>query len=134
MNDAVQRLMAMTDEVVPARLIAPVLKMSESILIHRVKTGQWNEDTLGKVVISGNRVKFFRKDFLQKCGFIEPEPEKEDPTDEILKMLGNLLEGQSTIMRALQLILNDQMNEKTASAATLTERKGVQANEILETL
>ena len=44
-----------------------------------------------------------------------PEPEKEDPTDEILKMLGNLLEGQSTIMRALQLILNDQMNEKTAS-------------------
>ena len=84
MNDAVLRLMAMTDEVVPARLIAPVLKMSESILIHRVKTGQWNEDALGKVVISGNRVKFFRKDFLQKCGFIEPEPE--EPTERQLLM------------------------------------------------
>ena len=84
MSDAVQHLMVMTDEVVPARLIAPVLKMSESILIHRVKTGQWNEDTLGKVVISGNRVKFFRKDFLQKCGFIEPEPE--EPTERQLLM------------------------------------------------
>ena len=84
MNDAVQRLMEMTDEVVPARLIAPVLKMSESILIHRVKTGQWNEDALGKVVISGNRVKFFRKDFLHKCGFIEPEPE--EPTERQLLM------------------------------------------------
>lgn len=101
MNDAVQRLMEMTDEVVPARLIAPVLKMSESILIHRVKTGQWNEDTLGKVVISGNRVKFFRKDFLQKCGFLQPEPE--EPTErQLLMRIIELLMDMNMLLAAQQ--------------------------------
>ena len=66
----------MTDEVVSAKYIAPIVKMSESIIVHYAKTGQWDQDQLGKYVISGNRVKFFRKDFLQKCGFIDPEPEE----------------------------------------------------------
>ena len=51
-----------------------------------------------------------------------PEPEKEeDPMREILTMLGKLIEGQSTIMRALSLMLDHQMKEKTAGAGTPTE-------------
>ena len=73
-SDAAARLIAMKDDVVTAKHIAPVLKMSESVLIGRVKNGEWDQEKMGKYVISGNRVKFFRKDFLQKCGFIAPDP------------------------------------------------------------
>ena len=111
MSDAVRDLMAMDAEVVPARMIAPVLKISESVLIHRVKNGEWDQDAMGKVVFSGNRVKFLRKDFLVKCGFMEPEKE-EDPMHEALTMLGQLLEGQSTIMRALSVMLEHMKEEK----------------------
>jgi len=111
MSDAVRDLIAMDAEVVPARMIAPVLKMSESVLIHRVKSGEWDPDILGKYVISGNRVKFFRKDFLVKCGFMEPEKE-EDPMHEALTILGQLLEGQITIMRALSIMLEHMKEEK----------------------
>ena len=93
MSDAIRDLMAMDAEVVPARMIAPVLKMSESVLIHRVKNGEWDQDAMGKVVISGNRVKFFRKDFLVKCGFLKPEPEgptAEDLLFRIIELLTDL--------------------------------------------
>jgi hypothetical protein len=118
-NEMVRRLIEMTDETVSAKDIAPIIRMNPSVIVKYAKDGTWDRDRNGDFIISGEgpnaHVKFKRLDFLRKWGFLEPEPEKEDPTDEILKMLGNLLEGQSTIMRALQLILNDQMNEKTAS-------------------
>ena len=110
-TEPVRQLMAMDCEVVSAKYIAPVVKMSESVIIHRVKSGEWDPEMLGKYVISGNRVKFFRKDFLQKCGFMEPE-KKEDPMHEALMMLGRLLEGQSTIMRALSVMIERQIEEK----------------------
>lgn len=119
-SDAVLDLMNRTDEVVPAEAIAPILKMHPDVIRKYAKDGTWDSDRLGNYVISGGRVKFFRKDFLQKCGFMEPEKE-EDPTREILTMLGKLLEGQSTIMRALSLMLDRQMKEKTAGAATPTD-------------
>ena len=84
------------------------------------KDGTWDADRLGNFVISGGHVKFFRKDFLQKCGFLEPEKE-EDPTTEMLQMLGKLLEGQTTIMRALRIMIDYQIKEKTADAATPTD-------------
>ena len=110
MTDAVRNLMAMNAEVVSAKHIAPILRMSESVLIHRVKSGQWNQDTLGKVVISGNRVKFFRKDFLVKCGFMEPEHEY--PSSE--KMLQQIWEA----LMDIRILLKAIANEKTAGAAT----------------
>ena len=109
MSDAVRDLMAMDAEVVPARMIAPVLKMSESVLIHRVKSGEWDQDTLGKYVISGNRVKFFRKDFLIKCGFMEPEPE--GPTME--QLLTEILQCVKVIYRYVQLkVLEGEKNRQ----------------------
>lgn len=119
-TDAVRHLMAMNSEVVSAKYIAPILKMSESVIVKYAKDGTWDQDNLGKYVISGGRVKFFRKDFLQKCGFLEPEKEK-DPTTEMLHMLGKLLEGQTTIMRALRIMIDYQMKEKTADADTPTD-------------
>lgn len=74
--DPVQALMAMTDETVSAKHIAPILKMDPSVIVKYAKEGKWDQERLGKFVISGNRVKFFRNDFLQKCGFMDPEPEE----------------------------------------------------------
>ena len=101
MSEAVRHLMAMTDETVSAKYIAPIVKMSESVIVKYAKDGTWN---LCRYVVSGNRVKFFRRDFLEKCGFVDPE-KKDDPMEEALKLLGSILEGQTTIMRALGMML-----------------------------
>ena len=117
--------MAMTDEMVSAKHIAPVLKMKESVIIKYAKDGTWDQDNLGKFVISGEgpnaRVKFFRKDFLQKCGFMEKDPE--GPTTE--QLLNTLLKHVMFIEKVmicmmdneqrqrLQLVIVDE--EKTAS-------------------
>jgi hypothetical protein len=113
MNDPVKVLMEMTDETVSAKHIAPILKMNPSVIVKYAKDGTWDADRLGKYVISGGHVKFFRKDFLQKCGFMEPE--KEAPTVEQL------------LMRVIQLLMDmnwllaERLNEKTAGAATPTD-------------
>ena len=124
MTDAVRTLMAMNAEVVPAKYIAPVLKMSESVLIHRVKSGEWDQDALGKYVISGHRVKFFRKDFLQKCGFVsadKPERTAEQLLKEISDRLDILTKAviclQDARQRELFLRLVDELDKKTASVA-----------------
>ena len=126
----VQRLINMEDEVITAAQLAPILKMHPQTIIDRAKSGLWDQDRLGKFVISGDRVKFFRKDFLQKCGFIEPEEPKQ-PTD--LQILGQLIalnEASTMICQMLTLMMEpyqlDALNEllekkKSASAATPTD-------------
>ena len=54
----VQELMDREDELVPAAAIAPIVHMNESVIIRYAKTGKWDQENLGKFVISGNRVKF----------------------------------------------------------------------------
>ena len=108
-TDPVRHLMAMNSEVVSAKYIAPIVKMSESVIVKYAKDGTWDQDKLGKFVISGGRVKFFRKDFLQKCGFLEPEPEKKTVEQLLQEMITHLL------------IIEKLLNEKTAGAATPTD-------------
>ena len=67
-SEQVRALMAMTDEVVPARVLAPIVKMHPQEIIHQARTGQWNRC---EVVFSGRRVKFFRVDFLRRGGWIQ---------------------------------------------------------------
>ena len=113
MSEAVRNLMAMHDEVVSAKHIAPILKMSESVIVKYAKDGTWDQDNLGKFVISGGHVKFFRKDFLTKCGFMDPEPEY--PSTE--KMLQQIWEA----MMDIRILLIAIANEKPAGAATPTD-------------
>ena len=84
MSEAVRHLMAMTDETVSAKYISPIVKMSESVIIKYAKDGTWN---LCRYVVSGNRVKFFRRDFLQQCGFVDPEPEEKTAEQLLMEML-----------------------------------------------
>jgi hypothetical protein len=68
-SDAVRTLMAMTDEVVPASAIAPILGIHPQVMIRQAKDGTWSRDVCNYIV-SGRCVKFFRIDFLRKGGWI----------------------------------------------------------------
>lgn len=125
----VQRLIDMEDEMILARDIAPIIHVKPDVIIKYVKTGQWDADRIGNFVISGDHVKFFRKDFLVKCGFMEPE-KKESRTDQlILKQLIDLNEGMTMICQMLTLmmepyqldVLQELIDKKTAGAATPTD-------------
>ena len=57
------------DEMVTAADIAPIVQMHQSVIIHKAKEGIWPREVCNYIV-SGNRVKFFRVDFLRKGGWI----------------------------------------------------------------
>ena len=69
-SSPVLALMAMTDEVVPAAMIAPILGMKAETIIKKAKIGKWDRGVCN-YIISGTRVKFFRIDFLRKGGWIQ---------------------------------------------------------------
>ena len=119
MSDPVKVLMEMTDETVSAKYIAPILKMNVRVIVKYAKDGTWDADRLGNYVISGGHVKFFRKDFLQKCGFIEPE--SEGPTTE--QLLAEILQGVKLICNYILLKVREEKlkDEKTAGAGTPTD-------------
>jgi len=131
-DTALEALKACQSETVPACMIAPILNMNPGVIIKYAKDGTWDRERLGNFVISGDRVKFFRRDFLQKCGLMDPDAE--EPTDHQLMValvdaLTAILEGQRML---LQLI--DEQNDllhavqdpfyrikKTAGAGTPTD-------------
>ena len=70
-SEQVLQLMASTDEVVTAKVLAPIVKMHPQEIINQVRTGEWNRC---EFMFSGRRkkrVKFFRVDFLRKGGWIQ---------------------------------------------------------------
>ena len=69
-TDDVVALILRKDEVVPASAIAPIVKMHPSVIIKYAKEGKWPKD-ICNYIVSGNRVKFFRVDFLRKGGWMD---------------------------------------------------------------
>ena len=69
-SEAVLALMDSQEELVPAKLIAPVVRMNPGVIVRKAKTGKWDRG-ICNYIISGNRVKFFRIDFLRKGGWIQ---------------------------------------------------------------
>ena len=69
-TEEVIALMAMQEEVVPAAVIAPILKMKPDVIIKYAKDGEWPRE-ICNYIVSGTHVKFFRIDFLRKGGWIQ---------------------------------------------------------------
>ena len=69
-SDAVLQLIAREEELVPASAIAPIVKMHPSVIVKYAKDGKWPRE-ICNYIVSGNRVKFFRIDFLRKGGWIQ---------------------------------------------------------------
>ena len=69
-SEPIIQLMARTEELVPAAVIAPILGMKAETIIKKAKMGKWDRGVCNYIV-SGTRVKFFRVDFLRKGGWIQ---------------------------------------------------------------
>ena len=63
-------LMDREEEMVTAADIAPIVRMHPSVIIKYAKDGKWPKD-ICNYIVSGNRVKFFRVDFLRKGGWMD---------------------------------------------------------------
>ena len=90
--EAVRALMERTDTMITARDLAPVVRMHPDVIIDYAKNGKWPRE-ICNYIISGNRVKFFREDFLRKAGYLEDKPEVQviDLVIEELKQIRKLL-------------------------------------------
>ena len=96
-DSALEALLNSTEEMVTAAQIAPVLHMNPGVIIKYSKDGTWKPDIWGKFIISGERVKFFRRDFLQKCGFLPADPPEKTDSDRLDEII-ELIRVQNTML------------------------------------
>ena len=68
-SEAVLSLMARDEEFVPAAAIAPIVKMNPGQIVKYAKEGMWPRE-ICNYLVTGNRVKFARVDFLRKGGWL----------------------------------------------------------------
>lgn len=111
-KEAIELLKMMESVTVNADLIAQALGMNAGVLRKHVRDGNYK---ISKAEVCGNRVRFFRKDFLQKIGEIPPDPEY--PSTE--QMLRQIWEA----MMEIRILLKAIANEKTAGVGTPTEER-----------
>lgn len=109
-REAINIMMMMESVTVNADLIAQALGMNPGVLRKHVKDGDYH---ISEYDVSGDRVRFFRKDFLQKIGEMPVDPE--EPTDH------QLLEKIWESLMDIRILLKAIANEKTAGAATPTD-------------
>ena len=109
-REAINILMMMESVTVNADLIAQALGMNPGVLRKHVKDGEYH---ISKYEICNDRIRFFRKDFLQKIGEIPEDPE--EPTDH------QLLEKIWETLMDIRILLKAIANEKPAGAATPTD-------------
>ena len=68
-TDDIRRLMDLDTEMITAADLSPIVRMHPQVITYYAKTGQWPREVCN-FLVSGNRVKFFRIDFLRKGGWI----------------------------------------------------------------
>ena len=122
-REAIEIMKMMESVTVNADLIAQALGMNPGVLRKHVKDGDYH---ISAYEVSGDRVRFFRKDFLQKIGEMPPDmPERTvvqaiDDLREELHDIGLILLSQLSI-GPVQRLLELKEKEKTAGAATPTD-------------
>ena len=109
-REAINIMMMMESVTVNADLVAQALGMNPGVLRKHVRDGNYR---ISKYEINGDRIRFFRKDFLQSIGELAPDPE--EPTDhQLLEKIWETLMDIRPLLKAIA-------NEKTAGAATPTD-------------
>ena len=92
-REAIDLMKSMDSVTVTSGLVAQALGMNPGVLRRHVKDGEYKTS---KYEICGDRVRFFRKDFLQKIGEIPEDPPARSEMqvlEEILTELRNLREA-----------------------------------------
>ena len=111
-REAVNLLMMMESVTVNADLIAQALGMNPGVLRKHVKDGEYH---ISKYEICGDRVRFFRKDFLQKIGELPEDPPERTEAD-LLEEIIELIRVQNTMLMEISAYV-----KKTAGAGTPTD-------------
>ena len=122
-REAINIMMMMESVTVNADLVAQALGMNPGVLRKHVKDGEYH---ISKYEICNDRIRFFRKDFLQKIGEIPEDPPEQTTAqalDDLRKELHEIrliLKAQLSIGPLLRL---DELKqkEKTAGAGTPTD-------------
>ena len=122
-QEAIEALKASDAVTVGPELIAAALRMSPSVLRKHVRDGEYN---ISAYDIQGSRIRFFRKDFLQKTGEIPPDPPERTTAQTLDDLREELHEIRMILMAQLSigpLMRLDELKqkEKTAGAATPTD-------------
>lgn len=122
-REAIEIMKMMESVTVNADLIAQALGMNPGVLRKHVRDGEYH---ISAYEVCNDRIRFFRKDFLQKIGELPPDmPERTvvqaiDDLREELHDIGLILLSQLSIGPAERL-LELKEKEKTAGAATPTD-------------
>ena len=95
--DIMKRMDTVT--VIPA-LVAQALGMNPDVLRKHARDGEYK---ISAFEVTGNTVRFFRKDFLQKIGEMDPDPDH--PTSE------QLLEKIWEVLMDIRILLKAIANE-----------------------
>lgn len=102
-REAIDIMLMMESVTVNVDLVAQALSMSPGVLRKHVKDGEY---TISKYEICGDRIRFFRKDFLQQIGELPKDPEPEDVETSVylsvIDGLTALLDSQKETIRLLQ--------------------------------
>jgi hypothetical protein len=119
-REAINIMMMMESVTVNADLIAQALSMNPGVLRKHVKDGEYH---ISKYEICGDRIRFFRKDFLQAIGEIEAEPEERTVTQAIDDLRKELHEIRLIMLASLstypaEMLKELKQKEKTASCSS----------------
>ena len=119
-REAINIMMMMESVTVNADLIAQALGMNPGVLRKHVRDGDYK---ISKYEVCGDRIRFFRKDFLQKIGEMPPDPPEKTVSELLEGILEQLKEHnriQMSMMSIGQRFVYEEMYQKSASAATPT--------------
>ena len=122
-REAIEIMKMMESVTVNADLIAQALGMNPGVLRKHVRDGDYH---ISAYEVCNDRIRFFRRDFLQKIGEMPPDlPERTvvqaiDDLREELHNIGLILLSQLSIGPAERL-LELKEKEKTADDATPTD-------------
>ena len=122
-REAIDIMMMMESVTVNADLVAQALGMNPGVLRKHVRDGEYH---ISAYEVCNDRIRFFRKDFLQKIGEIPEDPPERttaqalDDLREELHEIRLILRAQLSIGPAL-LLEELRAKEKTAGAGTPTD-------------
>lgn len=99
-REAIDLMKSMDSVTVTAGLVAQALGMKPDVLRKHVRDGEYK---ISAVDVNGSMIRFFRKDFLQKIGEMDPDPDH--PTSE------QLLEKIWEVLMDIRILLKAIANE-----------------------
>ena len=111
-REAIDIMMMMESVTVNADLIAQALGMNPGVLRKHVRDGEYH---ISAYEVCNDRIRFFRKDFLQKIGEMPEDPPERTEAD-LLEEIIELIRVQNTMLMEINAYI-----KKTAGAATPTD-------------